>query len=267
MTTETKSQPATPPSFATRTSLSIANARENGHLKLDTPEAAFQALTDQHCNAALRLMGKPIGPKGSIPAEILVAELVGLAAICQRIAEDLGLAKREEVGAEADRETAAEPTTDPSPFARAVEACTKTYAAQRPRVESWEHATTILAHNLGHVALQASLNRSTKAPKSENSDASWLVSLAAWCQRAVEDLGLKVKEETSPCAASGSTNDKVAPSDKGKFRYALTANPTAQIVRVDFGSPVSAIGLTLAEAEGMAAELTRAMWELRGIEG
>lgn len=55
------------------------------------------------------------------------------------------------------------------------------------------------------------------------------------------------------------------PADHGKFRYNVSANPTAQIVRVDFGAPVSAIGLTLAETEQLIEALTEAAFKLRGI--
>ncbi len=59
---------------------------------------------------------------------------------------------------------------------------------------------------------------------------------------------------------------KVDPADKGRFRYQVTANPTAQIVRIDFGSPVTAVGLTLAEVDEMIESLTAAAWELRGVK-
>lgn len=59
---------------------------------------------------------------------------------------------------------------------------------------------------------------------------------------------------------------KIGPRDKGQFRYTITGNPTAQIVRVDFGAQVTAIGLTPDEAQQMVDDLKAALWELRGIK-
>lgn len=55
------------------------------------------------------------------------------------------------------------------------------------------------------------------------------------------------------------------PGDKGLFRYDVTANPTAQIVRVDFGTPIAAIGLTYDETMSLVEALTAAAFKLRGI--
>ena len=55
------------------------------------------------------------------------------------------------------------------------------------------------------------------------------------------------------------------PADRGTFRYTITTNPAAQIIRIDFGGPVTAVGLTVAECEALVGELERAKLELRGI--
>jgi len=55
------------------------------------------------------------------------------------------------------------------------------------------------------------------------------------------------------------------PKDAGEIRLNVLADTRSKVVRMNFGAPITAIGLTYDEAMALSDMLTREAYKLRGI--
>ena len=58
---------------------------------------------------------------------------------------------------------------------------------------------------------------------------------------------------------------RLGPTDEGEIKIAIAADPSAGIIRIEFGKPIAWIGFTPEQAREIADSLTAKAFECRGI--